>query len=494
MIVYLSGNTVYLDAGREQGIQAGQEVVVQRDSVEIVLTVANVSSHRASCPRPEGNGDLRVGDLVRFTPIIVSEAGQAGVAKLGGSPRTEGWLRRNGIRGSVDLRYLSLQDQTGNGERYSQPALNLRVSGRDVGGRGIEFSADVRTRRTYRTRTDGEKTGESRNRVYRLNAGYAIDPRIVLLGGRQTSPDLAAVSIFDGVLAEFRSGRWKAGAFAGTQPDPEDYGYSTEILELGAFGRLSQPSEASSRWSGTAGIVSSRVAGELNRDYLFLRGQWNDSHWSAYANQEVDFNHGWKTAAGESAISPTSTALSLQARLLKDLLFRAGFDNRRNIRVARDRETPETEFDDAYRLGWSLDGDWRAPRRVQIGLGYRTYDGASAGRSESVTGRLRLTRLSPWGLELGARGTWYVSPGLEGRLHSVSLSGNVASKHRLEGHAGRRDEDRKSQGQGDIRTWWYGADVDLHAAGAWFLLFSFESVRGDVERNDEIYTSLSYRF
>ena len=129
-----------------------------------------------------------------------------------------------------------------------------------------------------------------------------------------------------------------------------------------------------------------------------------------------DFNGGWKRDAGERAASLTSTALSLQYRIRDDLEFRGSFDNRRNVRLARDRETPESDFDDTYRLGWSLDSDWNPGSRLRIGLGFRTYSGASESSSNATTARARLTRLTPWFLDVSARTTRYTGPSLDGWL------------------------------------------------------------------------------
>jgi len=494
-IVYRSGNTVYLDAGRDQGLVVGQQVTVVRDGVDIAaLTVASVSSSRASCTA-EAGAALKTGDEVRFAPTMTQTTASAEPPPGPPRRREQNWFRRNGLRGAVDLRVMSLKDRSGYGEAYAQPALNLRLLGANVGGSPYSLAVDVRTRRTYRTRTDGDHETIARDRVYRLMGSWQrADSPWRVSAGRQTSPNLSSVSTFDGALGEYARARWVTGAFVGTQPDAVDYGLSTDILEYGAFGTLSGRPDSPNRYTATAGVVSSRTQGISNRNYLFLRGIATTPRFTGYAFQEIDVNAGWKQDAGENAVSLTSTALSLQYRIRADLDVRAGFDNRRNIRLARDRETPESEFDDAYRLGWSVDGGWRPVSRLQLDLGFRTYGGTSSGDSDAITGRFRLLRLTPWSLELDGRTTRYTGPYVDGWLYSLAASGTVAGKHRVEVHGGLRQEQRGETKDTDASTTWFGGDVDVNLARGWYILLSLDITRGDVEKNDQLYTGVSRRF
>ncbi len=90
--------------------------------------------------------------------------------------------------------------------------------------------------RTDRARDDG------RTRVYRLNVSHqAVGSPLRVSLGRQVSPDLASVSLFDGALAEYGRATVAWGLFGGTQPDPESYGYSTRVLEYGTYARVQSP-------------------------------------------------------------------------------------------------------------------------------------------------------------------------------------------------------------------------------------------------------------
>jgi len=496
-IAYLSGSTVYVDAGRNQGIDIGQELRVVRDGVVVAtLTVRNLSSKRASCDLPEGVTGLEVGDQVVFeanlelSPEIAATGAAAGTRRRS---RQESWFRRNGLWGTVGVRYLRFEDRSAFGSSYSQPAYNVRLEGHGVAGSSLDLSVDTRARQTFRSNSSGESESSSRTTVYRLLLAHPVGELFRVSLGRQSSPDLASVSIFDGALGEFRKGRWGAGVFGGTQPDPGDLSFSKQTVEFGAFGRFSSTPGTPLRWSVTGGGVSSSVDGEANRDYLFLRGILSSTRLTGYLMQELDIARGWKTDTGEATVSPTSTLLNARFRINPRLSVFSSFDNRRNIRLYRDRDTPETSFDDSYRTGWTLGAEVVPIPRVRLGADARTHRGGS-GNLESYSGRFRVDRITPLRLQFSTRATRYLGSDRDGWLTTGSLSMPVAGRNRVEVHTGLRSESVELAGQETISTRWYGFQADMGLVRGLFLLFSLDITRGDTQKNNQAYSSISYRF
>ena len=112
--------------------------------------------------------------------------------------------------------------------------------------------------------------------------------------GRLLSPSLASVNVFDGVLAEALGPRLGGGLFVGSQPGIVEWEYSREIGEFGGYLRYQNGLTANHHWSMTGGGVSSSTHGVPNRDYMFLRAQWNDPRIFGYVSQEADVNRGWR--------------------------------------------------------------------------------------------------------------------------------------------------------------------------------------------------------
>ena len=217
----------------------------------------------------------------------------------------------NALHGRVGVRYLTIR-QAGGGPSYSQPSLDLRLDGSNIGGSAFGLNADIRARRTSSTLADGATSQDHSYRVYGLALSFRpMGSPFRLTVGRQFSAPLASVSFFDGLTAEYTRPTWGIGAFGGTQPDPTSFGYATDLKEFGAYFQFRSRPGSQQRWSLTTGGIGSYQNGHPNREFLFLNGTWSSSRVSAYISQEVDYNHGWKASVGEPTLSPTSTYASL---------------------------------------------------------------------------------------------------------------------------------------------------------------------------------------
>jgi hypothetical protein len=455
------------------------------------VTVTEVSSHRSRCEADSSSGEIQVGDAVRLADASASGDPEAAAAEKPGRER-----RPLGLRGRVGLRYMYVDRVSGIGGGYSQPALDLRIDGREVGGTPVGLAVDVRARRTYRRQEDGGTESENRNRVYRLSASYMRPGKPLRIGlGRQFAPSLAVVSLFDGIYAEYRKERWAAGGFFGTEPDPEDWTYSSNVRGFGGFFEYGNAAAAARRWAITGGAVSSTQEGEVNRDFLFLQGRYNDKKLSGYLAQEVDVNRGWrKDAESGDSFTATSTFASMRYRFGETFAVRAGFDDRRSIRLYRDLVTPETEFDDTFRQGVWAGVEGKAGPHLRWGLDGRRSSGGAAGEADSYTGTLGIVRLTPLGLDARARSTRYESDAAEGWLHSLSVSADLATWTRLEIHGGRRTETPLNFAIPEGNLSWYGVDWQAYFGRRWLLTLTADRNRGAEEDNDQYYATASWRF
>ena len=323
-VTYLTGSSVYVDAGSDDGLRVGDRLqVVREDVVVSVLEVTELSNHRAVGKFLEGSTALEPGDSVRFAPAATA------AAEPEKQKRRSGGLRGIGIRGRVGVRFLWLNDRSDFGQDYAQPALDLRLDGNQIGGTGWGMAVDVRTRRVYRTLPDGSDADDDRNRVYRMAVGWhgAGSPWSFALG-RQVSPDLSTVSVFDGASVQYSRQRWSAGLITGTQPDPTDYGYASDLREHGLFFQYRGRPESRGQWSVTGGLVGSYDDSEVNREFLYVQGRYSGPRLAIYGASEVDHNRDWKSdEAGEDTISPTSGFVSLHYRASDVVRLRGGYDS-----------------------------------------------------------------------------------------------------------------------------------------------------------------------
>jgi hypothetical protein len=487
-VTYLTSSTAYLDAGSESGLRKSSIVTVIRDGVTVAtLEVVALSTRRASCARPPGV-ELRVGDRVTFVPV--SRSGKTPTPAPAPSAPLSTSVERK-LRGRVGIRYLGFDDRTGTGESYVQPGLDVRLEGTSI-VEGVDVSADVRARRTWRTLTDGSELQNSGTRVYALLARWRPASGLALTAGRQVAASLASVSIFDGVAASLEGASWSVGGFGGTQPGIDDFGWSDRIREWGAWIGWRDPARAA-RTAVTTGFVSSRDGRALDREYFVVEGRMSRDRLFAQLTQEIDLNRGWKGET-EPTLRATSTFLTGRWEVRPNVSLDVGFDGRRAVRLHRHRVTPETEFDDSVRRGAWGGVAWRPWPRTRVGASFRRSTGGDAGVAGSGTATLRTDLPRLGGASVGLRTTRYSNAQLDGWLHSATVGAPLGSRVHADLTLGVRDETdpRLPNGGNDLR--WASLDLDVRLSPGWYALVSGERSDGDVERNTSVHGSIVYRF
>ncbi len=493
-VTYLAGPSVYVEAGRAEGLAAGDSLDVVRGGAAIArLRVSFISTHRAACDTLTVSSMPRVGDLVRFVPHAVAIAAAPDAAADTGAALASGPMRPRApasLRGRVAVHWLGVQSDA---IRLAQPAFDLWLEGRDVGGSRTDLAADVRARRTSRAVTGAGTQTDGNARAYRLAfSTHDADGRRRLTLGRQSSPLLSSVSLFDGALIEATGRRLSLGVFGGTEPDPVSLAPGHDVIESGGFLQLRQAAQSARRWTVASGGVLSTSHGQVNRQFAFAQGFYRDRALSASAAQELDVNTGWKRATGEPLFSATSSFVTARVDARSWISLQAGYDNRRNVRLYRDRVTPETELDDRYRQGawggFSVD----PTRAVRVGAEIRTSSGGGA-RTDAWSASGELWRVLP--LQGRLRGRYSQSRGdvADTRLATASLGFDVASFAHLEAGGGMRATTNVPTGATDDARW-QDLDLDLTLGRRLFLTGSMERTIGDLDTSLQEDVRLSFRF
>ncbi len=498
VITYIAGPSVYVGAGRADGLNEGMTLDVFRGGRVIgTLRAAFLSSRSASCEVVASIASPAVGDSVRFRPAMVRPV----TASIDSSPAREvtparetPW--RRAVRGHVGLRYLRIEQPTpGNG--ITQPSADLHVEATRVGGTPFGFVIDGRGRRSIGARSAG--ASDERMRVYESSTSFAHDASGVRLSvGRQYSAALAPVSLFDGATLEVNRPRWAIGGFTGLQPDAATMGFSTTTREAGGYVQVHN-ALGSTPWSFTAGGIGSRELGQLNREFAFAQVLVNSGIVTVYATQEVDVNRGWKRDVGEPALSPTSSFAMAQVRVTDALVVQGGIDNRRNVRLYRDFVSPESEFDDTFRQGaWGGATLARFPLRIAADV--RASRGGGGGRADFYTGSIGLDPVSSLRLDARLRSTSFRTDMGTGWLHAWSASAQPVAIARIEVNGGLRTQqviassaDATSVAPfGESR--WLGFSADVSVSRSWYVLLSGTRDGSAGDWTNQVYASLLFRF
>ena len=437
-----------------------------------------------------GGDDIENGVAVTGESLL-RIAGSSSVFAGSPSKREENPLRAFGLRGRLGVRYLAVQDRTGFGQDFSQPALDLRLEGRDLGGTAFEVLADVRTRRTYRTSSLGDHTTEGRSRVYRASVGLAPSQgRLALRVGRQFAAELPSLGIYDGVAASVRGERWSLGILSGTQPNGLTFGYSSMVREHAGFFQLRANRDARQVWSVTAGVVASYADGIINREYLAAQTTASLGPVFFHVSQDVDLNRNWKYEVEGEHLSPTNTYASLRVQVARNTAVTTGFDNRRTVRLYRDHISPETEFDDAFRQGVWAGVSQRFDRIYRTSFRVKRSSGGAAENADSFT----LSASAQWPVALRARSTRYINAMLDGWVHSGAASVQLRPSLRFELGGGIRRETVAADPGGALTIHWTSVLLDQAIGRNWYMSVSMERASNGPSANDQFFSILSYRF
>ncbi len=508
-VSYVTGGSVYVDAGEAEGLRAGDSLGVLRGGARIAGLLANyVTFHRAVCDTAWTAAAVQVGDSVFFSPhVIAVPPAPVAVAPPGSAPRDSargraaaGLGRPAGLHGRLGARLFAVT--TDGGGRLTQPGGDVRLEGTELGGSPLEVAADFRGQHVVSRPAGGATVTDTRGALYRLTLGVrSADDRRRVTVGRMVAPGLASLSLFDGALAESRGARWDLGAFAGVQPEPLRLRFASDVVQGGAFARW-HTTTATVRRTLLAGLASSTSHGRPDRDFAFLQGDYGDRTVRASLQQEVDINRGWRRERGGSALTASGTHADLTLHLRPPGLARGparritvfgGFDSRRNVWVYRDRATPETEFDDRLRQGaWAglaLDG----ADHLRLSGDARVSTIAGGERQTGWSAAIEGSRLGAANLGLRARIARLTGAGLVNLLASVGAGLDPSDWAHLEVTGGlRRTHDDVAALTDEVR--WEGVDLDVSLPRRTYLDASFENDHGGADPSRQVYASLSWRF
>lgn len=493
-VTYISAGTIYIDAGRKAGLKEGARVeVVRRGQAIAQLTVAFISSTRSACTVVSSLIEPAVGDSARFTPVVQAPVVATTTDSTGAVTILRTRPRHNAIRGRLGMRYMLVQPGEGL-PSWTQPAFDLRLDGHQVGGTPLGVVLDVRA---YRQRSGATGRGAAAStRVYQGNLEWGPSNGAVRLNvGRQLTPSLSNMGIFDGMSLEVGGKHLSVGAVGGAQPDAATFGLSGIVKEYGAYVQAhNAPSSTAGTWQLTLAGIGAYDRGQIDREFVYAQALVARRHVSLFATQEVDVNRQWKAdIEGKTAI-PTSTFAVLRLAPIDAISFNVGYDNRRSVRLYRDFIDPVTEFDDSFRQGGWAGVTVNAGSHVRLNTDARQSRGGTGGDANSYTGSLGVYRLTVLGLGAQVRGSQYTGSVAEGQLVSGSVEVNPWNRFHLEASGGTRTDKRAVADLGLRKLTWQGLDADFGVGRSLYLMFSSYLEKGDAGRSMQGYAALSWRF
>jgi len=515
-VSYVSSSSVYLDAGRAEGIDLGTRLRVVRGGETVAeLEVDFVAEHSASCQVLETAVELRPGDrVVRIggesapppepqtaAPAIVEVLPIPPPVRIEGDEFT-GYARapRTSASGVFALGYRTFSPGFGRSSTESLGRLSLRL--RDLAGRPYELRARLRAREVTR---DGYGSSVERrqrsDRLYELALLY--DPPEGRFGfqlGRLATGGFSSLGYLDGVLGEVRLGRrFAIGAFGGLRPDLTELGLESAGEKYGAFVRFVTAREGDSPYAEIllGGASERSEEGEISRDFVTVESRFGGgSRWWLFQRAEIDLNRGWRRDAAGSTSQVTNAAISGSLRLGRQLRATLSYDQRRSFLTWENRPAlPEEVFTRFFREGGRLALEWQhGGWSAALGAGLERARDLDDPTSSAFLSLLKGGSFG-WPLLLGGDLSWYSGGVAEGYVASLRGRWAFRGGHDLGLTLGASQTTLAEAAFGpDRENQWLRLSGTLQLPLRIYLFGEYEMSTGDDLDGDRATLEVGYRF
>lgn len=408
-VSFISGGTVYLDAGRSRGLEAGDTLTVMRQSQPrgtIVITA--VSSSSSSAATLSQADPFAVGDSawIRKSVVVPEEPRSmaAGAAALAPGLAPPG-PASNLVSGRVALQYGAVGNFSDSLE-YSQPAAVVRVDIRRLFGTGLAFSMYGRTSYNLLDQTSRyRQTERHQTRMYELSLtdedprqwyGYGI--------GRIYSRFVSGLGTFDGGQAYVRAGQFTIGLLGGAQPNYVTSSFSTDMTKFSAFVNYAWGADIFTVSDVTLAYGQQRAHGELDRDFLYFQtGLRFGPELFLYASSELDL-HIIKDGQLTRHPNLTNSFITVNYQPVQWLSVTAGYDAARTVHLFESMKAiSDTLLDLTLKEGFRGSLTFRLPYNLSLTTSgnFRLASGTT-GAAQTVAGTLRAYDVAGSNVNMGA--------------------------------------------------------------------------------------------
>lgn len=523
---YVTDAAIYLNGGREEGLQEGFHLTVKRLkpgdptlSAESVarLVVTAVAAHSAVCEIESSLSGIRTGDLAevssqdlevlrmlqqsktarRYGQIVSFTAGdpleqeQRDYVPKAPSPEI------NRSQGGVSYEFNSIVDHA-SGIATNQHGVAVRADVTRIGGSFWNLTGYWRGRMNSRDGS-GPQTQTLRdvvNRTYHIGLYYNNPESRYSFGvGRLLIPWAGSLSTIDGAYVGRRLGKhWTAGAFGGSTPDPSAWDYKPGRQLGGALLALDAGSFDKLRYTQTVGIAISRLHWKAEREYAFLENNFSwKQNLSVFYNMEADRLTVGRLGNLDSGIALSRSFLTLRVQPARWISFDVNHNYFRTIPTF-DLVLIGTGLLDKY-LFTGLSGGIRLELPYQISLygtvGQNQRSGDAKGSLNQMYG-IALRNFANTGFRADLRRSVFQSPLGKGWYQSVSLSRELGNGLRFEVQGG--DQELSSAVSQNTRSLWMNATLDWFIGRHYALGAGWNSYHGSIQSYDQTFFSLGYRY
>ena len=523
---YATTGGVYLNGGRDEGLQEGFHLVVKRRkegeaslASQVIgrLVVTAITAHSAVCDIESWTSELQVGDIAEISEedLQAIEAIQQSktarhyaqvVSFTEGDPLEQeehDYIPKppspevNRVRGRIGFEFNTIDDHDA-ASRTNQYGMIMRMDATRLGGTFWNFTGYWRGRFTNTNGGNQIVTiNDLLNRTYTIGFTYTNPESANMIGvGRLYMPWATSLGTIDGVYYGRKIGKKiTVGAFGGSTPDPTVWNYKPNREIGGAFANLEVGSFDNVRYFETVGLALTRLSWKAERQYAFTESMlsWKQ-YFSVYHSLEADQLVRGRLGNTDSGAVVSRSFLTVRVQPWKWLALDMNHNYYRTIPTF-DLILAGTGLLDQYLFsglsgGARLDLPYHVSLYGSLGETKRNDDPRSAiNQMYGVSVRNFLGT----GVNLDMRHSVFNGSYGAGWYQSFALSRELSNRVRFELLGGEQQFDSPLTG-GLNRGFFLNSNLDWFIGRHYILGGGWNFFRGHIQNYDQFFSSLGYRF
>jgi hypothetical protein len=527
---YVNGANVYIDGGRNDGLEEGTKLVLKQDPTKPVkdgenvpiepgviarLTVVSIASSSAVCEIAASSRTLTVGDTVSMPDDEVEKiVGQNTLGNTRKYPMVVAFSEgdpldeevRNAIprpplpeinqaRGRIGFDMSTIREAGQGGSTSTEYGIVLRADITRIYGTYWNLNGYWRGSLMSGSAPSQPTLQDLINRTYLMSASY-ISPQSQWVAGvgRLYLPWAASLETIDGgYVGRKLSSKSVTGIFAGSTPDPTSWSYNPNGKIGGVFFNLHGGSFEGYRYSSTTGAGVNLIGWTVNRPFVFTENNFSFKHtFMLYHSTQID-----KPTANPSApavgVGLGQSLLTLRVQVHPRVMV--------DLTDTYFRDVPTyvpalvgTGLLDKY-LFQGLNGGARIQFPMHI-TGYFTIGQSSASGDSKISMNslygVSMSNIWKTGLQADVRYSKFDSSFASGTYQSASLTRSLNERFRLNAQVGKYDY--TSSLATSSNSFFVNLMLDMNLGSNYFMESAITTQRGGTQQYDQWTFVLGYRF
>jgi hypothetical protein len=392
-VTYVTSQSVYVKFASTSRIKAGDTLFMQKgDKLVPVLTVKDLSSISCVCVTLSAI-TLNVSDKVYFKPSPLSATepkaepaaaviSQEPVNPLAPAEKPDStvfgkpveYKRKQQIHGFVNL--ASYSNFSNTSSNLQSEKLTASLSARNIGNSIVSAEYYFSVIQNDKQYNEVPNSVFNKLKIYNFDVSFDFGKKATLLVGRKINPKLSNMGSNDGIQFELKFKPLSIGIIAGYRPDLNDYGFNSNLLQIGTY-LFNEYAGKKGFMQSTLAFINQTNSGQTDRRFFYLQ-HVNSliKNLTFFGSAEVDI-YGKELTKMDSVdttykttTTPKLTNLyaSLSYRILQRLFISFSYSTRQNVIYYETYKTfLESLLDNSNVQGYSLQVNYTPVNKLSIG-------------------------------------------------------------------------------------------------------------------------------